>query len=104
MHAPKVKVALGGHVGDVGGDAALLAELPDLGGGGGVVDSDEDHGGVVEVRGLEVAGGVLDLAFRDAVEDLGVEARGGADDGYEGVGVEAVEDAAGRDLKCVSMG
>lgn len=98
VHAPKVKVALGGHVGDVGGDAALLAELPDCGGGGGVVDCDEDHGGVVEVRGLEVAGDVLDLAFRHAESDFGVEACGGADDGYVGVGVEAVEDATRGDL------
>ena len=94
MHAAKVKVAFGRDVGDVGGDASFFAELPDCGGGFGVVDGYEDHVGGVEVGGLEESVDVGYLVLGDAVGDFGVEAGEGGDDGYEGVGVETVEDAA----------
>lgn len=100
MHGAKVEVALGGDVGDVDGDSALLAERVDLGGGCGVVDGGEDHGdcGVVEVGGVEGAVDVGDEVLGDAVGDFGDEAGGGGDDGDEGVGIEEVEDSPGGDL------
>lgn len=106
MHGAKVEVALGGDVGDVDGDSALLAERVDLGGGCGVVDGGEDHGdcGVVEVGGVEGAVDVGDEVLGDAVGDFGDEAGGGGDDGDEGVGVEEVEDPPGGDLGGVSGG
>jgi len=41
---------------------------------------------------------VRDLFLGDAVGDFGAEAGGGRNDGYVGVGIEAVVDAAGGDL------
>lgn len=99
MDAAKVEIALGGHVGNVGGDTTLLAQLPDDGRGVRVVDGHEDHAhAVVEVRGLKEAVDVGDLVLGHAVGDFRVQACGGADNCHLGVGIEAVEDAAGGDL------
>lgn len=100
MHAPKVKVAFGRNIGDVGRDALLLAQLPDLRRSVGVVDRREDHGngGVVEIFGLEFAIEVFDLVVGYTMCDFGVEAVARTDDGDFGVGVEKVENAAGGNL------
>lgn len=100
MHGTKVEVAFRRHVGDIHGDAFLLAEGVNGGGCEGVVDGGEHHCdcGVVEIGWEEVAVDVGDEVLRDAVGDFGDEAGGGGDDGDEGVGVEQVEDAAGGDL------
>ena len=98
VDAAKVKVALGGHVGDVCGDAALLAQLVDLRRGVRVVDGRQHHVDAVEVRGLELAVDMVDLALLDAVGDLFVEAVAGRHDGDVGVGIEDVDDASGRNL------
>ena len=98
MHAAKVEVALGRHVGDVGGDAPLLAQLVDLRRGRRVVDGREHQVGVVEIAWLEGAVDVGHLLLCDAVGDFIVEAGTRRDDGDFGVGVEDVVDAAGCDL------
>lgn len=105
VHAAEVEVALGGDVGDVGGDAMFLAELPYLGRRGGVVDGDEDHVGRgvcgrerLEIGRSEHAVHVGNLAIVDAVTHLRVEAGRRAHDDDAGVSVEDVEDPAGGDL------
>ena len=96
MHGPEVEVAFRRHVRDVRGDIFLLAEFPDLGRGGGVVDGGENERELgVQVAGEEDAVVVGYLVKGNAVGDFGVEARTRRDDGYFGVGVEDVEDAAG---------
>ena len=99
MHAPKVEIALGRHIGDVGGDLALLAELPYLRRRLGVVHGGHDHVRAIEVGGLEFPVDVLHLALGNAVGYFGVEAVAWGDDGHFGVGVEDVEDAACGDLR-----
>lgn len=49
MDRAKVKVAFGGHIGYVCGDAEGVAELVDFGGGDGVVYCCEDEGGWFEL-------------------------------------------------------
>ena len=105
MRRTKVKVALGRHIRNIRRHIALLAQLPYFRGRGRIVDRAQDqtrhHRGravrlvLRDVGGLEVAVDVHDLVLRDAVADFGVEAAGRADAGYDGVGVEAIEDAAG---------
>ena len=90
MHGAKIEVALWWDVGNVGGDFARVREVVDQCGDGWVVDCGEHHGGVVEVGGLEGPVDVGDLVLGDAVGDFGNKPRGGADDGYEGVGIEEV--------------
>lgn len=89
MHAAKVKIAFRRDVGDVGGDPALLAELPDHGRGGRVVDGHEHHGEgcVGEVRGVEGPVDVGYLFLGDAVGYFGVETRVRAHHGDERVGI-----------------
>lgn len=101
MHRAKVEVAFRGHIGDVHGDAFLLAECVDVRGCKRVVDGGEHHcdPGVVEVGREEVAVDVGDEVLRDAVGDFGGEASSRGDDGNECIGVEEVEDAAGGDLR-----
>lgn len=98
MDAPKVKVALGRHVGNVGRDLPLLAQLPDHRRGRRVVDGDQHHVGRVEVRGFEEPVDVGHLVLRDTECDFVVETRPRADDGDVGVGVETGEDSTGGDL------
>jgi len=43
VHAAKVEVALGGHVGNVGGNTSLVAQCVDNGGCGRVVNSGKNH-------------------------------------------------------------
>ena len=99
MDAAKVKVALRRHIGDVCRDPPLLAQLPDDRRGRRIVDGDQHHIGSIEVGRLEDAVDMGDLVLRDAVCDLFVEAGSGTYDGDVGVGIEAVEDAAGGDLE-----
>lgn len=101
MNAAKVEVALGRHIGDVGRDAARLAQLVDIGGGDGIVDCGEDHGDgrVVKVAGDKLAVDVDYLGALDAVCYFGIETVAGRDDGYQCVSVEAIEDAACCDLE-----
>jgi hypothetical protein len=99
VDAAKVKIALGGYVGDVCGNATLLAETPDNGGSGRVVDGHENHLGAVEVVGFEDTIDMCDLFLGDAESDLGVEARLGTDHDDAGVCVETVEDSTGSDLQ-----
>jgi hypothetical protein len=94
VHAAKVEVALGRHVGDVGRYAPLLAELVYLGRGGRVVDGAEHHVDVVEVGGLKGARDVGDLGEGGAVGDFGIEAVAGTYYCDFGVGIEDVEDAS----------
>ena len=97
MHASEIKVALGRDIGDVGGDALLLAQLPDGRRDVRLVDGSQHHGDarVVEIRGLEALVEVFDLLLVDAEGDFVVEAGARAQQGYFGVGVEEVENAAG---------
>ena len=95
MHGAEIEVAFRGHVGDVGGDPPVFAQVPDLGGGGGVVDGGQHHGPggrVVEVGGLEEPVDVGDLLGGDAVAHFGVEAGGGRYHRYFGVGIQEVQD------------
>lgn len=96
VHAAKVKIALGRHVGDVGGDALLLAQLPDGRRDVRLVDGRQHHGDtrIVQVRGLEALVEVLDLLLVDAVGDFVVQAFARAEKGHFCVGVEEVQDAA----------
>lgn len=94
MHAPKVEVALRRHIGNVGGYPLLLAQLPHLCGGFGVVNGAQDHVRVVEVCRLEVSVDVRDLAFGDSKGDLIVQTGGRADDYHFCIGVEGMEDPA----------
>ena len=98
VHAAKVEVALGGDVGDVGGDAPLLAQFPNHGRRGRVVDGHQHHVGAIEVRGDKVAVDVGNLLLGDPVRYLRVEASGRGNDRYVSVGIEAVEDTACGDL------
>jgi hypothetical protein len=72
MHTAEIKVTFGGHVGNVRGNSALLAQFPDLGRGFGVVNCAEDHICAVEVGGFKGAVDVGDLVFGDAVGYFGV--------------------------------
>jgi hypothetical protein len=98
VHAAEVEVALWRHVCNVGGNLLLLAQLPDLGRGLGVVDGGQDHVDAIEIGRLELAVDVIDLLLLDAVGDLLVQAVARRHDGDFGVGVEDVHDAPGRDL------
>lgn len=99
MNTAKVEVALGGHVGNVGGDFALLAQLPDNGRCIGIVDGDQHHVGSVEILGLENSIDVDDLFLGNAEGYFIIETGLGADDDDFGVGIEAVEDPACGDLQ-----
>ena len=98
MHTAEVKVALGWYIGNVGGDASLSAQSPDGRRCGRVVDCYQYHGGVVEVRLLELAIYVGYLSLGDTEGNFGIEARSGADNGDVSVSVKAIEDATGGDL------
>lgn len=98
MHAAKIEVALGRHVGDVGRDVALLAQRPDARRGGRVVDRGQHHVCAVQVARLEGSVHVLHLALRHAVRYFAVQTRAWTHDGHFGVGVEDVQDSACGDL------
>lgn len=87
VYAPKVKVALWWHVGNVGGDLPLLAQLPDCRRSRRVVNGDEDHLGAIEIARFEEPVGVCDLVLGFAELDFLVEAGGGAYDVDVGVGI-----------------
>lgn len=103
VDAAKVKVAFRGDICDVCSYAPLLAQFVDLRRCFWVVHGSQDHVDTVEIRGLELAVDIIDLALVDAVGDLVVEAFARGDDGYFGVGVEDVHDAPGSNLDFVSM-
>lgn len=90
MHASKVEIAFWRNICNVCRDLALLAELPDLARGFGVVDRCEDHIYVVEVGGNEFSVYVVDLALGDSIGYFRIESLAGRDDGYFGISVEDV--------------
>lgn len=98
MHAAKVEVALWWHVGDVGCYAPLLAQLVDLRRGLGVINGSQDHVYAVEIRGLEFAVDIINLALFYAVGDFLVETVAWGYEGDFGIGIEHVHDATGSDL------
>lgn len=83
----KVKVAFGRDICDVCSYAPLLAQLVDLRRGLWVIHCSQDHVNTVEIRGLELAVDIIDLALVDAIGDLVIEAFAGGHDGDFGVGV-----------------
>lgn len=91
MHATKVKVAFRRHIGYVCGYTALFAKFPNLSRGFGVVDCAEDHVGIVEIVGLEVAVDMGDLVLGDAIGDFLIETGLRTDDGHFGIGIEDIE-------------
>lgn len=87
MDTTKVKVAFGRDICDVCSYAPLLAQLVDLRRGLWVIHCSQDHVNTVEIRGLELAVDIIDLALVDAIGDLVIEAFAGGHDGDFGVGV-----------------
>ena len=99
MYAPEVEITLWGHVGNVGGDLLLFAKLPDYCRGSRIIDSHKDHLCALKVLGLKDSVDVGHLFFRNTMENLRVEARGRANDGDIGIGIETVQNTTGSDLR-----
>ena len=102
VDTPKIEITLRWDIGDVHRDLQRFTVLPDTAGSKRVVDGGQDHGDLLlgfEIERQEDAVGMGDVFVCDAIPDFGVQARGWADDGDMGIGVEQSENAAGGDLK-----
>lgn len=94
----KVKVAFWWYIGNVGRHFTFLAQFPDDGRGSWVVNGNKNHGCAIQVGGFEETIDVGNLGLFNTVGYFGIEARGRADNGDIGIGIEAVEDPARGNL------
>lgn len=90
MHRSKVKVAFRRHISYIRCYLPLFAKFPDRSRCGRVINSRKNHVDIIEIRGLEFAVMVGNLAFLDSVSHLGIQACAWRDDSDFGVGIEDV--------------
>jgi hypothetical protein len=98
MDATKVEVALRWYVGNIRWYLSLLAKFPDGGRSCWVVHRYEDHVCAIEIRRFEDAIDVGDLVLGDAMSHFVIEAARRTHNVYNGISIEAVENAPSRDL------
>lgn len=98
MNAPKIKVAFGRYVCNVRGYILLFAKLPYNCRGCRVVDCHQDHVGAFEIGRLKDSVDMGDLFLFNSVRNLFIEARRRTDDNDIRISVEAMDNAASRNL------